>query len=209
MPNVVKQSEQNRARSWRDTVSEATYNRLSVLDRKRRHAIFEFIQTETTFVNDLNLILSTYVIDYEKKEGAHLFSEEDQALVFDSWGKLGVVSTGFLSELKNRETEGDGVVAGVADLFIKHLPAAEPEYIAFISRLPTIREHIRKKGDSDAQFKQMMDNKKRECRNLDLNSYLLEPLQRLTRYPLLLREIMKTVPQTDPALMARSRCTWQ
>lgn len=36
-----------------------------------------------------------------------------------------------------------------------------------------------------------------ECQGLDLASFLLKPIQRICKYPLLLRELLKNTPEDD------------
>ena len=38
----------------------------------------------------------------------------------------------------------------------------------------------------------------RECHGLTLESYLLKPIQRLTKYPLFWKDLLKSVPRTHP-----------
>jgi RhoGEF domain len=36
-----------------------------------------------------------------------------------------------------------------------------------------------------------------ECQGLDLASFLLKPIQRICKYPLLLKELLKNTPESD------------
>ena len=38
----------------------------------------------------------------------------------------------------------------------------------------------------------------KECRKLDIFAFLLLPMQRITKYPLLLKSLLKKTPEDDP-----------
>ena len=58
------------------------------------------------------------------------------------------------------------------------------------SRLAEIR--------NQESLKLLMQELARICGHLDLQSFLLEPMQRVTRYPMMLRQILKYTPETNP-----------
>ena len=49
----------------------------------------------------------------------------------------------------------------------------------------------------NSKFNKFLDDKVHdpECRSLDLNSFLITPIQRICRYPLLLKELLKYTPK--------------
>lgn len=65
-----------------------------------------------------------------------------------------------------------------------------------------------KKLKNNAQFAAFIEEvrQKPECRKLDIEAYLIKPLQRICRYPLLLKEIYKDMPHKhkDRASLADS-----
>jgi len=44
----------------------------------------------------------------------------------------------------------------------------------------------------------LLNEKKQEAKGFDLFSYVIKPVQRLCKYPLLLRELLKFTPNTHP-----------
>lgn len=76
----------------------------------------------------------------------------------------------------------------------------EQAYIYYCSRLLTAERAIEKKTELSGYF---VDQAKRfacdtRCNGLNLSAYLLTPLQRVTRYPLLIRKIVESTDTNHP-----------
>ena len=60
-------------------------------------------------------------------------------------------------------------------------------YIVYCSNQPLTSEFTESVASSNEQFSAFLEEERPECRNLPLQGFLVKPLQRLCKYPLLFR----------------------
>merc|ERR1712179_688426 len=87
----------------------------------------------------------------------------------------------------------------IGDLLCEQLPHFSP-YVRFCSRQLKACQFIQQKIESSPEFKQL---EKKCCtdpraKGLPLSSYLLKPLQRICKYPLLIKEMLKYTKVNHP-----------
>lgn len=70
-------------------------------------------------------------------------------------------------------------------------------YIVYCSNQTLAAECVDEYYAKSQIFAQFIDEPRPECRNLNLQGFLVKPLQRLCKYPLLLRELIK---ETEPGI---------
>lgn len=81
--------------------------------------------------------------------------------------------------------------------FLKHLSNIEECYKFFCLNQDKSLKTLMNLRENDETFDQHLKHLKVDnptSRNLDLNSHLLSPMQRITRYPLLIQQIVKYTP---------------
>jgi hypothetical protein len=87
----------------------------------------------------------------------------------------------------------------IGDLLCENMPHMSP-YIRFCSCQLNSAALLQKKSESDSKFKEAH---KKCCQNprtmgMPLSSFLLKPMQRITRYPLLIEKILQHTPADHP-----------
>ncbi|EKM56122.1 uncharacterized protein PHACADRAFT_209619 [Phanerochaete carnosa HHB-10118-sp] len=179
--------------SWASLVDKSALEEIPAKERKRQEAIFEFITTEAAYVRDLQLIVEVFYTNLlpflDRKATTVIFANVEDILL---------VNTTFLSSLEERQKEcrlyidriGDILKTNISNMGIYMEYCVNQGYA--IKVLQSIRES---NSDVAACLQRLRDDP--AIRNLDLSSYLLVPMQRITRYPLLIKQILQYSEASD------------
>lgn len=142
--------------------------------------VSELIASDQRFVHNLSLVVHFYYkplkIKWSDSEISQLFSNICDVLEF------AIVFCNDLSLCQN------GMM--VANLFLK---SNFDVYIAYCTSQSSSLDYYEKRLKVDKDFLSFLNDLKNqpELRGMDLNGFLLEPMQRITRYPLLLNQLLK------------------
>lgn len=169
-------------------------------ERKRQEAIFELINTEDTYVRDLQLIVEIFyksIMDY--------LDDKSSKLIFDNIEDLLLCNSTFLSSLEERQKQCRLYVDVIGDILEDHMANMAIYESYCVNQAPASRvlQRLRETNKPlGAHLEQLRNDP--QVRGLDLSSYLLEPMQRITRYPLLLRQIMHYTEGPDAPAIQRT-----
>ncbi|KAG2195516.1 hypothetical protein INT47_002712 [Mucor saturninus] len=180
--------------TWASTMDPLELEAIPPEERKRQEAIFELIATEKTYLNDLQMIINIFYAD----SGKYL-TQDERDVVFSNIDDLLICNTALLSDMENRQNEKANVVDKIGDVFLKHADSLQC-YSTYCRNQSYATKFLQKKREDDQWFEVFLKTAqtRAECRSLDLSHFLLEPVQRITRYPLLLRQILNNTPKKHP-----------
>ncbi|KAI8146299.1 hypothetical protein BJV82DRAFT_412188 [Fennellomyces sp. T-0311] len=180
--------------TWASTMDGQELDAIPPEERKRQEAIFELISTEKTYLRDLQLIINVFYADSSK-----YLTRDEQDVVFSNIDDLLLCNTALLSDLESRQHEGAGVVSNIGDVFLKHAENLTC-YSTYCRNQSFASRFLQDKRQQDQWFNVFLKTaqSRPECRALDLSHFLLEPMQRITRYPLLLQNILHATPKKHP-----------
>lgn len=169
---------------------------LCIEERKRSQRINELISSEEDYIRDLHIV-SIVFRDQLFSTRAITSSEKDS--IFGNWDQLIQVNKSLLLSLHEAQKASSQVLM-IGEAIAKGLTNLEAAYIYYCSRLLTAERAIEKKSDDSGYF---VDQARRfasdpRCNGLNLSAYLLTPLQRVTRYPLLIRKILESTESNHP-----------
>ncbi|KAG5444414.1 Intersectin 1 (SH3 domain protein), partial [Clonorchis sinensis] len=179
-------------------------------EHKRNLAIFELLQTEETYASDL-LKLQTDFCEPIRRIG--LLTEDELTKIFSNFVELHQLSLEFHRALQQQVD-----MAGSPEVNNSPIPIGK----VFLQQLPKFSafRHYCKYQESAIQTLQQllivvpqlkMVLLQCEHGNLPLSSYLLKPIQRLTRYGLFLQRILADTapfhPDYESTLQANERLT--
>ncbi|OAX41282.1 hypothetical protein K503DRAFT_712926 [Rhizopogon vinicolor AM-OR11-026] len=177
--------------SWASLVDKSALEGIPKVERRRQEAIFELISTEADYVRDLQLIVRLF---YSQLIGA--LEEKASTVIFANIEDILLTNTTFLSVLEERQKDCRLYIDHIGDVLMTHIPNMHL-YSSYCVNQSNAAKVLQSMRDSDpnlaAQLQRLRDDP--SARNLDLSHYLLVPMQRLTRYPLLIRQILQ---YTDP-----------
>eukprot|EP01105_Mastigella_eilhardi_P017210 TRINITY_DN395_c0_g2_i4.p1 TRINITY_DN395_c0_g2~~TRINITY_DN395_c0_g2_i4.p1 ORF type:complete len:580 (+),score=165.78 TRINITY_DN395_c0_g2_i4:36-1742(+) len=169
-------------------------------EEERLHHCFnvvsELYHTEKTYIKDLELIIWLFLVPLRgiltEKELKSIFCNIEQ--VYDT-NKLLLENLASVCENITVETfkvPALGTIflnAGLCDVYNEYCKQQEPSRRAVAQ---TLKE---KESFRDFIAASKLNT---ELKNLDMEAYLVKPVQRICRYPLLLRELLKCLPPDCP-----------
>lgn len=165
--------------------------------RHRAAVIAELIQTEADYVADLQLVVNRLLLPARDKRlniGAELGD------VFRNIEQLATLHARFLGDLRDATD-----VERVHDVFARHLPRWTEPLSQFIATTDSASAALRRLRDSSTAFEQLAADFERSDdtrRKGDVDSFLFKPVQRICKYPLLLREAEKCCEDKSPQAVA-------
>eukprot|EP00842_Homolaphlyctis_polyrhiza_P006330 jgi/Hompol1/6699/HPOL_000301-RA len=157
---------------------------LSTEERKRFEAVQEIIMTERSYVEDLRLTIEMFMEPLESQQ-------LDVRKVFNNIRQILAVSELILGDLEDFAT--GKLKESVGEIFLKYLDDLDcyKTYCIGLGDATDSLQRIRSENASEQQASP-------RCKKLDLASFLLVPMQRVTRYSLLLRQMLHYTPKEHP-----------
>ncbi|XP_028941371.1 intersectin-1 isoform X3 [Antrostomus carolinensis] len=157
---------------------------LTPTERKRQGYIHELIVTEENYVNDLQLVTEIFQKPLMESE---LLTEKEVAMIFVNWKELIMCNIKLLKALRVRKKmSGEKMpVKMIGDILTAQLPHMQP-YIRFCSCQLNGAALIQQKTDEVPEFKEFVKRLAMDprCKGMP---FLLKPMQRVTRYPLIIK----------------------
>ncbi|KAM7406839.1 hypothetical protein PAMA_002849 [Pampus argenteus] len=157
---------------------ESMCERCSKLRTERKEAILEFLNTESSYGEDLRIIKEEF---YCPMQNAGLLTAEQLTVVFGNGDED--LLTVYIGEIFLE--------------FVNMLPAFQT-YCLQQSTSVNMLNTLEKEKELLRIFLDVSQNDNTALRRMNLRSFLMAPLQRVTKYPLLLSRIIKVTPECHP-----------
>ncbi|XP_058476564.1 uncharacterized protein si:dkey-91i10.2 isoform X1 [Solea solea] len=182
---------------------ERMCERCSKLRTERKEAILEFLNTESSYGEDLRIIKEEF---YCPMQSAGLLTAEQLTVVFGNVQELIDVNDRFTEHLQ--DTIDHAFDQGDEDLLTVYIGEI---FLEFVNMLPAFQTYclqqstsvnmlntLEKEKELLRIFLDVSQNDNTALRRMNLRSFLMAPLQRVTKYPLLLSRISKVTPECHP-----------
>ncbi|XP_073495539.1 rho guanine nucleotide exchange factor 11 isoform X3 [Phyllobates terribilis] len=197
------------AQNWQHTVGREVAQHLSVKERARQEVIHELFMTEASHLRVLRVLDHIF---YQRMRKENLLSTEELLLVFPNLPEL-IEIHNYLVELMKRVREEGPVVKEIGDLMLSRFDGAAGEEVCqetakFCSCQTIALDLIKIKKRKEARFNLFMQEAESspQCRRLQLKDLIVSEMQRLTKYPLLLENIIKHTDAGTPEYEKLCRC---
>uniref|UniRef100_A0A3P9C1I4 TIAM Rac1 associated GEF 1 n=1 Tax=Maylandia zebra TaxID=106582 RepID=A0A3P9C1I4_9CICH len=180
----------------------ATPRQLSDADKLRK-VICELVETERTYVKDLNCLIGRYLTPLQKET---FLTQDELDVLFGNLPEMVEFQVEFLKTLE----DGTRLVPDLeklerVDQFKKILFSLGGSFLYYADRFKiysafcpshTKVPKVLVKAKTDPNFKAFLDERNpKQQHSSTLESYLIKPIQRVLKYPLLLKELFSL---TDP-----------
>ncbi|XP_016093598.1 uncharacterized protein [Sinocyclocheilus grahami] len=182
---------------------EGMCERCSKLRTERKEAILEFLNTESSYGEDLRIIKEEF---YCPMQSAGLLTAEQLAVVFSNVQELIDVNDRFTEHLQDSidqafdQGDEDLQTVCIGEIFLEFvnmLPAFQT-YCLQQSTSVNMLNTLEKEKELLRIFLDVSQNDNTALRRMNLRSFLMAPLQRVTKYPLLLSRISKVTNECHP-----------
>uniref|UniRef100_A0A3Q1ER16 Rho guanine nucleotide exchange factor 11 n=1 Tax=Acanthochromis polyacanthus TaxID=80966 RepID=A0A3Q1ER16_9TELE len=195
--------------NWQDTVSPQLLATLSQREVDRQAVIYELFTTEVSHLRTLRVLDQVF---YQKMRS--VLNSDELACIFPNLHQVYELHASLCEAMtKRRETP---IVQDIGDVMLARFEgAAGDEFQEKASQLccqqSEARELIKNKRRKDPRFAQIIQECEASphCRRLQLKDLLVSEMQRLTKYPLLLDNIIKhtdTASSDLPSLQRAHAC---
>ncbi|XP_065198095.1 proto-oncogene vav-like [Sycon ciliatum] len=152
------------------------------LPEKLGHIVAELVETEKSYVDVLNILSEHYINPL-----TNLLDEKSRDVIFINLPELREVHTGFLTMLEAQVESGAQLIS---KCFLKHADDFV-NYGTYCAGLPPSQTKVQELMDRPDMAKTLDACKKASKQRFNLKELLSVPMQRVLKYPLLLRELIK------------------
>ncbi|XP_007237344.3 rho guanine nucleotide exchange factor 26 isoform X1 [Astyanax mexicanus] len=175
--------------------SEAA-KKLSQEERKRQEAIFEVISSEHSYLHSLMILIRLFK---DSQELSETMTKTDHHHLFSNIVDVCETSKKFFKELEDRHQQNI-VIDDISDIVIRHAQSNFEPYVTYCSNEVYQQRTLQRLLSKNPSFKEVLNRIEThsDCRNLPMCSFLILPMQRVTRLPLLVDTICQKTPKDSP-----------
>ncbi|XP_010003585.1 PREDICTED: rho guanine nucleotide exchange factor 16 [Chaetura pelagica] len=157
---------------------------ISPEERKRQEAMFEIITSEYSYMHSLSILVGHFMKSEELKE---TMTQTEHHHLFSNISDILTVSTSFFGDLEKRYQE-NLLIPDISDIVEEHASNHFNPYISYCSNEVYQQRTLQKLLNTNPLFKETLKQieRKAACGGLPMISFLILPMQRVTRLPLLL-----------------------
>ncbi|KGL84061.1 FYVE, RhoGEF and PH domain-containing protein 4 [Tinamus guttatus] len=169
-------------------------------DEQKRHKIAnELLHTEKAYVSRLDLLDRVFYSRLLEEANRGSFPAEVVNKIFSNISSINVFHSEFLlPELEKRMQEWT-TTPRIGDILQKLAPFLKM-YGEYVKNFDNAMELVKTWTERSPLFKFIIQDiqKEKVCGNLTLQHHMLEPVQRIPRYEMLLKDYLRKLPQDSP-----------
>ena len=170
-------------------------------EKKLQEAMFEVISSEASYLKSLNILISHFIQSPRFSGESAVLSKRDQRILFSEVILVRACSERFLSDLESRWQESVRL-SGIADIIRTHAKDNFQVYVKYCSNQVYQDRTLKRLKLENPKFVEALRDLEvgEACQNLAMHSFLMLPMQRITRLPLLTDAIKSRLPMDSPEL---------
>ncbi|XP_029111499.1 rho guanine nucleotide exchange factor 26-like isoform X2 [Scleropages formosus] len=156
-------------------------------ERKRQEAIFELISSEHSYLHSLEILIRMFK---DSPELDDTMNKTDKHHLFSNIVDVCEASKKFFKELEERHNK-NVVIEDISDIVEKHALWTFEPYVTYCSNEMYQQRTLQRLITKNPAFKEVLARIEShpDCGNLPMISFLILPMQRVTRLPLLMDTI--------------------
>ncbi|KAI8900518.1 Dbl homology domain-containing protein [Globomyces pollinis-pini] len=164
---------------------------------KRGYIVWELIKTEQNYVKQMSVLDDFFRKNLQEKE---ILSDVAINSIFYGIGDLNEFHKNFLKELEDSLSDWNNDETRIGSLFLMHVEELRKIYTKYIDNYTISQKWIKKEEQENQGYLQFTkDAEKLEITGRQsLKDSLMFPVQRTTRYHLLLKDLLKSTKDDHP-----------
>mmetsp|Transcript_1802 Transcript_1802/g.3482 ORF Transcript_1802/g.3482 Transcript_1802/m.3482 type:complete len:669 (-) Transcript_1802:1325-3331(-) len=166
---------------------------------KHYRVVREICDTESKYVRNLNTLNEVYYRPLQVQK-SKMLDDGLIAVFFSNVSQILALNTKFATDLSRRLSawhmpNQPASVEPLGDIFIKYAPLFEL-YCEYAGSFDDVAARIRNHENTNPSLCKFLNTCAADarCEGRTLQAFLIMPIQRVPRYPLLLRELLRTLP---------------
>uniref|UniRef100_A0AAR5QEM6 DH domain-containing protein n=2 Tax=Dendroctonus ponderosae TaxID=77166 RepID=A0AAR5QEM6_DENPD len=182
-----------------EVLNSSVLSTLSGHQKKLQEAKFEILTSEASYLNSLNVLNDHFLNSFRTN---HLISKEERNVLFGHVEDVRNSSEKLLHDLE-KCWQDNILLHGICDIVQKHAEENFNVYIPYCENQVQFDEVLKslKERLGFTEFLRHLEMSE-ACQSLSLYSFLMLPMQRITRWPLLVDAVLKRLSQQDSEYFA-------
>ncbi|KAL1490260.1 hypothetical protein ABEB36_012985 [Hypothenemus hampei] len=178
-----------------EVINSAVLSTLNVHQRKLQEAKFEILTSEASYLNSLNVLSNHF---YKNFTTGQVITTEERDVLFGNVEAVRNCSEKLLLDLE-RCWQDNILLHGICKIVQKHAEENFSVYVPYCEN-QILFDDVLKKLKERSGFTEFLKHLEQSeaCQSLTLYSFLMLPMQRITRWPLLIDAVLKRLPENDP-----------
>uniref|UniRef100_A0A8C0Y459 FYVE, RhoGEF and PH domain containing 4b n=1 Tax=Cyprinus carpio carpio TaxID=630221 RepID=A0A8C0Y459_CYPCA len=159
----------------------------------------ELLQTERAYVTRLHLLDQVFCAKLTEEAGKGTFPVEVVKGIFSNVGSIYTFHSQFLlPDLETRMSQWASTPR-IGDILAQLAPFLRM-YAEYVKNFDSAMDLLKQWTERSVQFNAIIQDiqSQEACGNLTLQHHMLEPVQRVPRYEMLLKDYLKKLPEDDP-----------
>ncbi|XP_059614105.1 uncharacterized protein LOC132260165 [Phlebotomus argentipes] len=181
-----------------EVINSEILSTLTSTEKRLQEAKFEILTSEASYLKSLNLLKSHFMNDPSFKD-PNTLSSADRKTLFSYTIPVQECSDRLLCDLENC-WQDNIMLLGLSHSVYKHAEKYFHVYVQYCEHQVRLDRTLRRLKDGTRNFTQALDVLEADpvCCGLSLHSFLMLPMQRITRLPLLIDAVLgKLKPDDD------------
>ncbi|KAK7068257.1 Rho guanine nucleotide exchange factor 26 [Halocaridina rubra] len=185
-----------------EVIESGLLSKISNQEKKTQEAMFEMITSEASYLKSLNVLVTHFVqcpeFTVDVGEDAVL-SRRDRHILFSDILPVKRCSELFLADLEKRWQESVRI-SSIADIILKHANNHFHVYVKYCSNQIYQDRILKELKENNPRFLEVLTRLESSpvCQSLAMHSFLMLPMQRITRLPLLVDAIFHRLKHDTP-----------
>ncbi|XP_059061715.1 uncharacterized protein LOC131854611 isoform X2 [Achroia grisella] len=184
-----------------EVVNSTVLSSLAPAQKRLQEAKFELLTSEASYLNSLN-VLEAHFISHPAFRDTQILPAEDFDTLFSTILPVRKCSQRLMNELEKCWQENI-LLQGICDIVLQHAEEHFHVYVKYCENqalMVKALQRLREQPGFSSTLKKLESHP--ACQSLSLHSFLMLPMQRVTRLPLLLDAVLKNLHAEDQEYQA-------
>ncbi|XP_066953705.1 uncharacterized protein Exn isoform X3 [Macrobrachium rosenbergii] len=185
-----------------EVIESGLLSQISTQEKKTQEAMFEMITSEASYLKSLNVLVTHFVQcpEFTVDEGDDaVLSRRERHILFSDILPVKRCSELFLADLEKRWQESVRI-SKISDIILKHANNHFQVYVKYCSNQIYQDRILKELKENNPKFLEVLNRLESSpvCQSLAMHSFLMLPMQRITRLPLLVDAIFHRLKHDTP-----------